>query len=238
MNPYYENAGVKLYHGDCREVFPEIPSAHLVLTDPPYPKEYEWVWSVLGEHSARILVEGGSLVSLCGHYQVPHVLSTIGAHLRFWWACGMLQTARVRMPGKWVNIYWKPAFWWVQGRRRSDLLSDLPVDMLKGVNEGKVYHKWQQPLTWFSHWIERLSRPGEIVVDPFAGSGTTLIAAHLLDRQAVGIEYEEEACETIAMRLEDKQMLDFYRNHEGEAYRPSQEPNLISELFGEPGDED
>ena len=42
MKPYYEHAGISIYHGDCREVLPEVQDVDLVLTDPPYGVGFEY----------------------------------------------------------------------------------------------------------------------------------------------------------------------------------------------------
>lgn len=200
----YEDDLVKLYLADAGDFLPtlEAESVDLVLTDPPYPEEFQSCYDMLGEQAARLLTDRGSLVSLCGHYQVPYVVNAIGKHLRFWWACGMHQTARTRMPGKWVNIWWKPAFWWVKNGRRLDLTSMLPNDMLTGEKPDKAWHKWEQPVNWFSHWIEMLTLPGETVLDPFSGAATTLVAARALGRKAIGVEVDPVACARSVERLQ------------------------------------
>ena len=40
LQPYYEHAGVTIYHGDCREILSQLPKADLLLTDPPYGIRY------------------------------------------------------------------------------------------------------------------------------------------------------------------------------------------------------
>jgi site-specific DNA-methyltransferase (adenine-specific) len=40
MKPYYEHAGITIYHGDCREIIPELPKVGAVLADPPYGINY------------------------------------------------------------------------------------------------------------------------------------------------------------------------------------------------------
>jgi len=206
MTPFFEDELTTLYHGDAADILPQLPeeSVEMVLTDPPYPKKYQGLFDLLGWESARLLVDTGSLISLCGHYQVPYVTQTITQYLRFWWALGMGQTHRRRMAGVWLNIYWKPAFWWVKRTRRLDLTSMLPNDFVKGSGPEKGRHEWQQALNWFIHYIENLTLPEETVLDPFAGSGTTLIAARELGRRSIGIELERWACDEIVSRITGK----------------------------------
>lgn len=61
-------------------------------------------------------------------------------------------------------------------------------------------HSCQKPLGLMQELIQRLTNPGDVIADPFAGSGTTLLAAKELGRRAVGVELEEKNCETIANR--------------------------------------
>lgn len=67
-------------------------------------------------------------------------------------------------------------------------------------------HPCPKPRSWMSWAVNRASRAGETVLDPFAGSGTTLVAAKLDGRRAIGIDIEEHYCEIAARRL-DQQVL-------------------------------
>ncbi len=62
-------------------------------------------------------------------------------------------------------------------------------------------HPNQKPLETIAKLIEVYTLPGECIVDPFAGSGTTLVAAQMLGRRAIGVEVEERYCEVVANRL-------------------------------------
>lgn len=202
MEPYYADESVTLYHGDCREILPRLPPASVdfVLTDPPYPAEFLSLYGDLGRESSRLLRHGGHLVSLCGHHQLPEVFNLIHPHLRFWWICGMSHHSKQRLPGKWVAAAWKPAVWYVKDRRLAGDV-ECPVDLMPGGGREKQDHDWGQPPAWFAHWIERLTKPGDLILDPFAGSGTTLWAAKYLGRQSVGVEMDERHCEVTAKRL-------------------------------------
>lgn len=65
-------------------------------------------------------------------------------------------------------------------------------------------HITTKPLEWMRALVSLLSTPGETVLDPFAGSGTTLLAARDLGRKAIGVEQDEGYCEIAATRLQEQ----------------------------------
>lgn len=199
MTPYYSDDLVTIYHGDCREIELPADSVDLVLTDPPYPAEFIPLFGDLGRIAAHVLPEGGSLVTLCGHYEVPEILPLLSEHLRFWWIGGMGHSQMRRLPGKWVTVAWKPALWFVNGRRRVGD-TEAPIDFMYGGGSDKRFHEWGQAESWFSHWVGRLSPIGGLVLDPFMGAGTTLVAAKGSGCRAIGIEIDERYCEIAATR--------------------------------------
>ena len=177
--------------GDSVEILPSIPgqSVDAIITDPPYPKEFDHVWIGMARESRRLLKDRGNLVTLLGHYQLPFVLDIFKDELRYWWIGGMNQPTMFKMFGKGVVVRWKPCLWFINGKRRVDL-PDMPMDMLSPRDPSKALHEWQQPVSWFEHWIERLTLPGETVLDPFMGSGTTGVACMQTGRNFIGIELD------------------------------------------------
>ena len=69
-----------------------------------------------------------------------------------------------------------------------------------GFTTHRKLHPNEKPVSLMSKLVQLCSEPGEIVLDPFAGSGTTLVAAKSAGRRAIGVEIEEAFCEVIAMR--------------------------------------
>ena len=84
-----------LYLGDCREILPTLGKVDAVVTDPPYEKKYRHLYGCIAENSAALLPIGGSLVALCGHYQVGDLIVDMSRHLRYWWLVGMRHTTQV-----------------------------------------------------------------------------------------------------------------------------------------------
>ena len=112
MKPYYEHAGITIYHGDCREILPSLPSVQLVFTDPPYAMEFDHVWDYL---NLCQLLDGGSLLTYCGHYQLPRVINAIQS-FRFHWLCIQPNADGINpiMHGFAVKINFKPVIWFAK----------------------------------------------------------------------------------------------------------------------------
>lgn len=91
------------------------------------------------------------------------------------------------------------AIW--RGAEEPDLVYEVPIVLNRGGNDPRL-HTTQKPLELMLNLVGDFSDEGETILDPFAGSGTTLVAAKRLGRLAIGIERDEANCETAARRLE------------------------------------
>jgi len=201
---YYQDEWVTIIHGDCRDVLPDLPpeSIQLVLADPPFAEEFSYLWPIIGEQSARLLEPGCSLVTLLGHHQVLSAGNQLNEHLRFSWTCAMGHRNSLNpMHGARVAVAHTPALWFVRDHHREEINGYYPPDFIE-TKRDKEHHDWGNPLEWFVHWVKWLSKPGEIVLDPTMGAGSTLVAAKTLGRRAIGMEIDERHCETAALRLE------------------------------------
>jgi site-specific DNA-methyltransferase (adenine-specific) len=194
--PYYETELGKLYHGDCLEIMPKLEPVDLVLTDPPYSKEFNWVWAFLNKHSPKTIKENGHLVSLLGHNQVPIAISELSKTMTYWWICGLENKRSNKLFGKNVIIKFKPAIWFLKGKRKRENNGYFPFDFISAKNiefkAAKEWHEWGQPETFFNNFIENLTVSYSEILDPFFGSGTTAIACERLNRRWIGIFTEEQ----------------------------------------------
>ena len=212
IKPYYEHAGITIYHGDCREILPELPKVDLVLTDPPYGIGFEYASYVDSRDNLRELlsfvVPWSSLnstrsVYLCGitqtHlYPEPDWIAcvtwdTTGSFGK----CGYTQWMPVLFYGTDVNCFGN-----VEG-----LVTKSDVFRLTGgagvgfARRENIDHPCPKPLNVMAWAVSRFGLEGETILDPFMGSGTTLLAAKNLNRKAIGIEIEEKYCEIAVKRL-------------------------------------
>ena len=98
--------------------------------------------------------------------------------------------------------------------RNTDSLEALNRDysvgnVAKALQNDPTGHPCPRPQDTMRHIVSIASLPGMLLVDPFAGSGTTLLAAKNLGRRAIGIELEERYCEIAAKRLSEPSLLDY-----------------------------
>lgn len=207
MKPYYEQGGVTIYHGDCREMLPSLPLATLVLTDPPYAlgsTRNEWNATAavgIGLHeAAKRVAKGGALLAFTtsSGRGIEYTLGAVGKTLPFnrllvWRKA--LSSSRAAGPWKWdlVSIL---AF----GRATFGLADSSSLIESAEPRAGRE-HPAQVPLD-VANWLYQpfTGAPG-IVLDPFVGSGRLLIPAVRAGHSVIGIDIEEKWCELAAKQL-------------------------------------
>lgn len=217
MKPYYSHGGITIFHGDCREILPQLPKVDLVLTDPPYNAKN------IGPNKR---VYEGSVMQLPEKEYAKFCADWFGASqnsMRIVFTPGIANTHFYPQP-KWQICWHKPAScsfnrmggfnaWepvFVYGETKhvrlgQDYILANTMNFTKGAEKG---HPCPKPIGLWNHLTSKFSREGGIICDPFLGSGTTLWCAKDLGIPAIGIEIEEKYCEIAVKRL-SQEVFDF-----------------------------
>ena len=199
--PYYSRDGITIYHGDCREILPHL-KADVVVTDPPYGVGIEYggvysdsfeEWCALVDDALPKMRTSSSLTMLTTSKLEGerHIWTTHQPDWRLCWYKGALST-RCHVGFK----DWEPVFIWGSMRRpMHDHFHAAPEAF------NTFGHPCPKPTSWAHRLITMGTKSSDSILDPFMGSGTTLVAAKLEGRKAIGIEIEERYCEIAVKRL-------------------------------------
>lgn len=229
MKPYYEHGGITIYHGDCREVLPQLEpnSVDLIVTDPPYGVEFQSSWRqesfapIVGDHSQDVAKEGiGEAIRVLQYQRHLYVFGRfdfsefpITQAVELIWDKHHIGMGDLEAPWGSQHEYIQFFVNWKRQPGRNG--NSLAARMRKGTilkcarTHGELLrHPTEKPVELIRELIESSSRLGETVLDPFLGSGSTTEAAKIEGRRAIGIEIEEKYCEIAAKRL-SQEVFDF-----------------------------
>ena len=204
--PYYERDGITIFHGDCREILPQLEPVDLVLTDPPYGIAKIWVRGS-GKHGwAKANAEAALRNQWDKEPPSADLIDAVvakGTHAVVWggnyFALPLSRGWLVwNKPERNFSLGEAELAWTTRDnviRVRDDVRSEPTRE-----------HPTQKPLA-LMRWCVDLFPDAVTILDPFMGSGTTLRAAKDLGRKAIGIEIEERYCEIAAKRLSQEVLL-------------------------------
>lgn len=163
----------------------------LVLTDPPYHTDDMTMslWDALGKFARRVLKPDGLLVSYMGNYRIPDAIGRVEQNVPWWWQMIVTYSAKDPAHGKGFFLDYKPiqVFSSATGEP-GDRLKGNRQSVLDSKGKEKSQHPWQQPLAEAIHLIKSFTRPGDLVCDPFSGSGTVAVAAKMTGRRCIAVE--------------------------------------------------
>jgi site-specific DNA-methyltransferase (adenine-specific) len=231
VTPYYEQGGIVIYHGDCRDILPQLGPVDHVITDPPYEAEAHSLGrrAFSGKSSAahpKGIAEERPLDFAAISDDDRKLAGKLMANVSRGWVLVFCQVEAAMLwrdalkPAKYIRtqIWRKPdgapqftgdrpgmgyesivSCWagngrtWWHGGGRHGVYEHMTVKAAS--------HQTQKPEQLMCDLVSLFSNAGETILDPFMGSGTTLVAAKRLGRKAIGIESEEKYCEIAARRL-------------------------------------
>jgi adenine-specific DNA-methyltransferase len=203
MKSMYEFVN-RIITGDCVEVMQELPDASVdcVVTDPPYlvnykssdgrgyrnddPTDTSWLVPAFAQ-MYRVLKWDSFCVSFYGFTKAE-------AFLAAWRQCGfdivgqLIWVKKYPSSEKFVRYYHEQAYLLAKGRPRKPRYR-LP-SVLEWRYTGNELHPTQKPVMTILPLVMAFSEQGDLVLDPFAGSGSTAVAAQQLGRRYIGIELD------------------------------------------------
>ena len=214
MEPYYQDDSVTLYHGDCYEHLDMLAEADCMITDPPY----------------EIATEGGGIVKKRGYADKistakihngfdSKILATVENCVCFLSKKQLVKLLPLFTGGNWNLLSWHklnpiPAFnnkylpdtefiihRWAKGCLYGEY-KDKFTFKTTNINTNGYGHPTVKPDEVMRWLVSVGTDVGQLICDPFAGTGSTLRAAKDLGRRAVGFEINEKYCEIAAKRLE------------------------------------
>lgn len=199
----------KIINGDFRECLEDVipdGSVSLILTDPPYPKEYIPLFGDIARFAEKKLCEGGYLVCYSGQFYLPEVYKELcsAESLKYYWTfCLYHESSSQLIMTTNVQCGWKPIIVMQKCSGSNSIIKLLETSKDVVVSEAreKTDHAWQQSLSGTSKLMEMFSREGDLVVDTCVGAGTTAVAAKNLKRRFIGTEIEERFANAARNRL-------------------------------------
>jgi len=198
--PIKKGSAIELFNTDFREARITPGSVDLILTDPPYPKDYLELWSELSAFASNVLKPGGFLISYSGQAYLPEIIESLSEKLEYYWL-GMLyhkgqagQRFEVNMfnRAKPILFFYKPPM------KKQDTWIE---DVLISIKPDKDIHDWGQSVEPLITLIEAFTDPGEVVLDPFVGGGSVVEASTKIKRTVIGIEKDPDTFKQLKKRV-------------------------------------
>jgi site-specific DNA-methyltransferase (adenine-specific) len=211
----------KIYNGDCFEIMKTIEenTIDLVLTDPPFGMSFQsnhrkekhkkienddnldWLLNWVNELK-RIVKDDSHLYIFCSWHKVDIFKSELEKHFKIkniliWEKnnTGMGDLEGDYAPKYEMIIFCSNGVKKLKGRRDSNIV--------KAKKTANINHPTEKPINLMEYFIEKSSNKGDVVFDSFAGGGSTLIAAEILDRNYIGIELDKDYFNIINKRLSE-----------------------------------
>lgn len=213
VEPYYQQDGITIYCGDSLELFPQLGSVDAVITDPPFnagkeiendnltPKQFrafccKFALSVYESGTPNALIEVGKNDAI--------MRQEFERWMDYKYAVSLNYTNSMRN-GAIGYANWGLVYWFANGGKCHNRYKDR-LDSELHSTKGAFEHPSPKEVNHYARLVGMFTPEGGTVIDPFAGSGTTLIAAKREGRRAIGIELEEKYCEIAVKRLAQRML--------------------------------
>ena len=206
--PYYQYKDIIIYNDDCMNILRELPdkSFDLIITDPPYGIGIDYgvyqdtqdnLLELIKNVMPEMLRVAKTVVITCGVLNIQFYPAPT------WIMAWVIPAGTGR--NAWGFSCWQPILCYGNDpylARGLGARPDIIIDNSTRDNSTYITHPVQKPLIFWEKLIKRASLDdSDTILDPFMGSGTTLVAAKLLGKRAIGIEINEKYCNIAKQRL-------------------------------------
>lgn len=175
-----------------------------IITDPPYPEKFLPLYGELAQLAKKALKPDGVLAVMCGQSYLPRIFTAMCEHMEYRWTMAYLTPGgqAVQLWDRKANTFWKPIL--IFGGQPKWIGDVVKSD----VNDNdKRFHGWGQSESGMAHLVEALTKPGDLVCDPFLGAGTTAVVALTRGRKFIGCDIDADCVKTsqgrVALALRD-----------------------------------
>jgi len=187
---YYSDDVVDLYHGDFMSFTWTRPEFSLILTDPPYDfsaDKKNAVHAKLTERSRQIIV-----------FSPPENQWILPADQYGFWVKPISTKNTSKRYSRFVEMLFMYGVRFQDAKRHWSQYTNVFHDLVEGESD----HPFEKPRSLISRLIFNHTKAGDVIFDPFCGSGTTLVCAKTMGRKAIGIDASKTACDMAVERLE------------------------------------
>lgn len=240
MKPFFETDMGRLYHGDCRDVLQEIPdqAIDLIVTDPPFKLKTRGTgyFGIKRKYQLKKLTKIGT----CETFSILSFLEIFKKKMKifngyFWTSKGLLPEYfqfitennyffnllfwdKLNAPAMVSNNFIPELEYLIHIREKGATFNKgLPIEYYKksfksAAVKGKHGHPTEKPFRAFYPYIEISSNPGDLILDPFLGSGTFAIICEGLKKRWIGIEILKEFCDIAKTRIKEEVYQPLFEN--------------------------
>lgn len=198
VTPYYDQDGITIYHGDCREILPKfnVDEVALLIADPPYginhhTSDYWHGTRIIGDDKPfdpAPLLRFKRCILWGANYYCRSLPETNG-----WIVWDKRDATSDRLPGSDAELAWSNVSKSVALFRK--------VWMPHTIRGEASLHPTQKPVSLMRWILGKWTVPGDLVLDPYMGSGPIAQACYEMERRYIGIEIEGRYCEVTLQRL-------------------------------------
>jgi hypothetical protein len=202
----FDDTDIKIYMEEFQRGCDRIAdnSVDAIITDPPYPIEYIDLWHDMFRIAERVLKPSAFLVAYANHQNLDKIFQ-LDNPLKYYWTFKLDFTAKPIAMGRNLIATWKPVLVYQKApfKKIEETIEDVVKETKTFNYEERDLHElnWGQSLGKVEYIIEKFTKPNDLILEPFAGTGTTLVACKNTKRRCIGFEIDMQYEDVIKGRI-------------------------------------